>query len=112
MFMKSEPQLLAVFSYCCLDLYTFPYTNVHFLPATVKYILRTIPLVPESASTATTAGSNTKGGGKFSGMLKVRVAGVKMGGLSLASTTMMVTVASPTKSVGESGPSIADTVNV
>ena len=35
----SEPQLLAVCSYSCLNLYNFPYTNVRFLPVTPTYII-------------------------------------------------------------------------
>ena len=31
-------QLLAVFSYTCLNLYNSSYTNVHFLPVTATYV--------------------------------------------------------------------------
>ena len=34
----TEPQLLAVFSYSCLNLYNFPYTNVRFLPVTATHV--------------------------------------------------------------------------
>ena len=33
----SEPQLLAVFSYSCLNIYNSPYANVCFLPVTTTY---------------------------------------------------------------------------
>ena len=32
-------QLLAVFSYSCLNIYNSPYTNVRFLPVTATYVL-------------------------------------------------------------------------
>ena len=33
-----EPQLLAVFSYSCLNIYNSPYANVRFLPVTTTHV--------------------------------------------------------------------------
>ena len=36
--MHSKFQSHSYFSYSCLNLYTFPYTNVRFLPVTTTYV--------------------------------------------------------------------------